>query len=72
MIREAWRKWLTDHETRGVYDEHPKRVTDLCKEGSAVEKFETLSKSKNVVQRINSPPSKTEIPIYDITKLFLS
>ena len=48
MIREAWRKWLTDHETRGVYDEHPKRVTDLCKEGSAVEKFETLSKSKNI------------------------
>ena len=36
------------HETRGVYDEHPKRVTDLCKEGSAVEKFEKLAKSKNI------------------------
>ena len=56
MIKEAWRKWLNGHATRGVYDEHPKRVTDLCDGGTdAVSKFEIMAKNKNIALLTRAP-----------------
>ena len=46
---KGWAKWLNKHKTYDTYNAHPNAVKGLCDTPGTKEKFEKLSKAKNLV-----------------------
>ena len=63
---KGWDTWLNNHSTRKVYDDHPDKVTRICKGTTPEAKFENLTETKTDYENLQAVTTgtKNKIPCY--------